>query len=239
MLHHASYVDIYTDQKAESDAATAGRAMGDMQVSSEYVAYNLHYLSQLSGGLKPAVISHSQGGPDTQWALQFWPSTHSVTSSFIALSPDFQGIVLGYSKLSAVCVGDLCQASLWQQSAGSHYYDALHAKNFQAQVPTTAIWTEFDGVVSPPQQNAGLPSAAVVSVQDLCPGRLTTHVFMPIDAAAWNLALDALNHGGLASVSRVLPSALAICLRLTAKNMDVTISTQLGDDLQDLIDGFV
>lgn len=46
-----------------------GRAMGDMQVSSEYVAYGLHMISYLAGGAQTAVISHSQGGPDTQWAL--------------------------------------------------------------------------------------------------------------------------------------------------------------------------
>lgn len=43
------------------------RAMDDMQVSSEYVAYNIHNLATISGGLKPAIISHSQGGPVTQW----------------------------------------------------------------------------------------------------------------------------------------------------------------------------
>lgn len=47
------------------------RAMDDMQVSSEYVAYNLHYLSSLSNGLKPAVITHSQGSPVTQWVRSF------------------------------------------------------------------------------------------------------------------------------------------------------------------------
>src|ERR1700760_4678036 len=115
--------------------------MGDMQISAEYVAYALHMVSNFAGGEKPAVISHSQGGPNTQWALRFWPSTHQVTSSFIALSPDFAGIELFDSKLSKICVGDLCQACLWQQSKGSNYYAAMHADSFEEQVPTTAIWT--------------------------------------------------------------------------------------------------
>jgi hypothetical protein len=118
------------------------RAMDDMQISSEYVAYNLHYLSALSGGLKPAIISHSQGGPVSQWALQFWPSTRSVARAFIPLAPDFDGVDLAISDLSAICDLIDCQPSLWQQSQGSNYYKALHAGDFKALVPTTSIWSK-------------------------------------------------------------------------------------------------
>lgn len=119
-----------------------GRAMGDMQISSEYVAYGLHYISSISGGLKTAVISHSQGGPVTQWALQFWPSTRSVTRAFIPLSPDFAGIDILSSNLSSICEGIKCQASIWQQREGSKLLEALHAHDFGALVPTTSIWTQ-------------------------------------------------------------------------------------------------
>ncbi|KAK4544630.1 hypothetical protein LTR36_004202 [Oleoguttula mirabilis] len=216
-----------------------GRAMGDMQVSSEYVAYSLHYISYLSGGIKTAVLSHSQGGPNVQWALQFWPSTIAVTSSFVALSPDFAGIDLLDSDLSSFCVGDLCQASLWQQSAGSHYYGALHYAKFEAQVPTTAIWSVTDGVVNPPKGNAALPSATAISVQDLCPGRLTSHITMTTDAAGFALAMDALKHGGTASLARVLPSQLTVCLEVNAKNMQIDLVDQLEADFDDLINGFM
>ena len=118
------------------------RAMDDMQKSSEYVAYNLHYLSALSGGLKPAIISHSQGGPVSQWALQFWPSTRSIARAFVPLAPDFAGIDLAISDLSAICDLINCQPSLWQQSEGSNYYKALHAGDFRALVPTTSIWSK-------------------------------------------------------------------------------------------------
>lgn len=213
--------------------------MGDMQVSSEYVAYNLHYLSQLSGGLEVAVISHSQGGPNTQWALQFWPSTLLVTSSFIPLSPDFAGIDLLGSDLSDICVGDLCQACLWQQSDGSNYYDALHANNFEAQVPTTVVWTKTDGVVTPAKKNAQLPSATVISVQQLCPLRLTNHVTMTIDAAAFAIALDALDNGGTASLSRVQKQVLETCVRVTGEDMNIDVATQIENSLTEVIDGFM
>lgn len=213
--------------------------MGNMQVSSEYVAYNLHQISQLSGGLKTAVISHSQGGPNTQWALRFWPSTQKVTRAFVALSPDFAGIELADSELSKICVGDLCQASIWQQSSGSKYYAAMHSDDFSEKVPTTAVWTKYDGVVNPPEDNAQLPGAVVNSVQDLCPARLTTHVSMTIDAVAYAFAIDALNNGGRASLSRVSNNAWTSCFKIPASNMNVSIAKSLNSLFDALIDGFM
>lgn len=137
-LHDNGYTPCYV--------TLPNRAMSDMQISSEYVAYNLHHLASLSGGLKPAVITHSQGSPVTQWALQFWPSTREVTRAFVALAPDFDGIDLAISDLSAICDLVNCQPSLWQQSKGSQYYEALHAGDFRALVPTTSIWTNVSNL---------------------------------------------------------------------------------------------
>ena len=212
---------------------------GDMQISAEYVAYSIHRIVELSSGAQASVISHSQGGPNVQWALQFFPSTRPLVKSFIALSPDFTGINLLGSRLSSICVGKICQASLWQQSAGSHYYDALHSRDFRALVPTTSIYTQFDGVINPPKANAQLPGAKVVSVQSICPLRGTTHPAMTIDSAAFALALDALNHGGKASVMRVLPRAIGICWRVAGKDMDVSIEQSIEDSINTLIDGFL
>ena len=213
--------------------------MGDMQVSSEYVAYNLHQLSQLSGGAKTAVVTHSQGGPVTQWALRFWPSTKKVTRALVALSPDFAGIELLDSKLSKICVDDLCQASIWQQSSGSHYLEAMHDDSFGTQVPTTSVWSAFDGVVMPPEDNAQLPGAIVYSVQDLCPARLTSHIMMTIDAAAYAFALDALNHGGRASLSRVRSSSWTRCFKIVAPHMDISLAESLKALFDDLVNGFM
>ncbi|KAK4633789.1 Lipase B [Fulvia fulva] len=215
------------------------RAMGDMQVNAEYVAYNIHAISSLSGNIPTAVITHSQGGPVTQWALQFWPSTRSVTRAFVALSPDFHGVELlnSDSLLSNICSSGICQASLWQQSAGSHWYDTLHAHEFSAQVPTTSIWTQFDGVVTPAGGNAQLPGANVVSVQSLCPLRPDSHVTMTISSAAYALALDALRNNGVASMARVRRKALNICLRFAAPGMNVNIAKDIGSLLENLVDG--
>jgi pimeloyl-ACP methyl ester carboxylesterase len=215
--------------------------MGDMQINAEYVAYSLHHISQLAGGLPTAVVAHSQGGPNTQWALQFFPSTRAVTRAFIALSPDFAGIELLHSDslFSDICATGLCQAALWQQGVGSQYYRALHAGDFRALVPTTSIWSQFDGVVAPFAANARLPGATVLAVQSLCPLRPEYHVTMTISAAVWAIALDALRHGGTADLGRVLPTALGSCLRVAAKNMNSNIAKDLGSLFTNLIDGFL
>ncbi|PPJ56173.1 hypothetical protein CBER1_09085 [Cercospora berteroae] len=214
------------------------RSMGDMQISAEYVAYNLHYLSSLSGGLKPAVIAHSQGSPNTQWALAYWPSTRNVARAFIALSPDFSGIELlnNDSLFDHICESELCQASLWQQGEGSNYYKALHAKDFRALVPTSAIWSQFDSVVAPFKKNAQLPGATVVSVQDRCLLRPVLHFTMTIDAAAFALALDALNNGGKVKVSR---ASWTTCFQTTAKGMNDNIGSTLQDYTNSLVDGLL
>ncbi|SMQ54852.1 unnamed protein product [Zymoseptoria tritici ST99CH_1A5] len=215
------------------------RSMGDMQVNAEYVAYNLHYLSSLSGGLPVAVIAHSQGNPNVQWSLQFWPSTRKVTRAFVALAPDFNGINLFDSALSEVCKTGLCQPALWQQSAGSQYYKALHATRFTAQVSTTSIWTKYDGIVTPSSRNAQLPGATVISIQDLCPLRPTIHTTMTVSSAAYSLALDALNNNGIASLSRVRKDVFSICLRVSAKNMKSSVADDLTSLFDNLVKGFI
>lgn len=213
--------------------------MGDMQVSAEYVAYGIHLITSLSAGVSTAIISHSQGGPNVQWALRFWPSTRPATTSFIPLSPDFSGIELLGSDLHNFCIGDLCQAAIWQQSAGSEYYAAMHADTFEELVPTTAIWSESDGVVNPPEENAQLPGATSMSVQDLCPLRLVTHLQMPIDAAAYTLAMDALTHGGKGSVSRARASNPFACLEFTAPHMDFSVWASLKATWDAIVDGLL
>ncbi|KAI9603390.1 hypothetical protein KEM48_001370 [Puccinia striiformis f. sp. tritici PST-130] len=58
------------------------KGTGDIQLTAEYVAYAIKYLSAQSG--QPiSIVSFSQGGLNTQWALTFWPSAAKVTSRAI------------------------------------------------------------------------------------------------------------------------------------------------------------
>lgn len=76
-------------------------------------------------------------------------------------------------------------------------------------------------------------------MQNLCPLRLTNHVTVTIDSAAYALALDALNNNGVASLSRVRKNMLSICLRVTAKGMQVSLAKDLQSLLENLVKGFL
>lgn len=62
---------------------------------------------------------------------------------------------------------------------------------------------------------------------------------MTISSAAYALALDALNHDGVASLSRVRKNMLSICLRVTAKGMQVSLAKDLQSLLENLVKGFM
>ena len=216
------------------------RSMGDMQVSSAYIAYNLHAMSAMAGNSPVAVMGHSQGNPDIQWALHFFPSTQDVTSMFVGLSPDFYGA--NYDILSGVCsLGKkICAPSLWQQASGSDYYAALNAKGNVEQVPTTLIWSQTDEVVIPAERNAQLGGSVTVPVQDLCPLRITDHLSMLIDSAGFTIATDALNNGGKADLGRIRANGgLASCLQFDAPDMDPTVPKVLEAALNDISKGIL
>jgi hypothetical protein len=93
--------------------------------------------------------------------------------------------------------------------------------------------------VTPSEKNAKLPDAKVVSVGQLCPLRIVNHVDMTEDSAAFALALDALDHDGTASVTRLIPKILSVCTRKNAKGMDEAPAFDLAATFQNLLDGFM
>ncbi|QIX00790.1 hypothetical protein AMS68_006307 [Peltaster fructicola] len=196
------------------------RAGVDMQVSAEYVAYGIHYMSQLSGGQKTAVITHSQGGPDTQWAFAYWPSTWAKTSYYLPLSPDLLGVTYAKLVFLAICPGYMCEPSIWQQLTGSKFLTALRQHNFKANVPSTLTWTINDEIVTPPQQNAQLPGGTTIGVQELCPGRVIDHIYIIADAVAYAIVTDALNNGGTGDKARILKNNPSLCSQQTAPGMN-------------------
>ncbi|GAA5925985.1 esterase/lipase family protein [Sporobolomyces koalae] len=193
-----------------------GRSIGDAQVSSEYVAYNIKDLAAKSATGQVSLISHSQGGLNVQWAVDFWPSYRSLVHAFVGLAPDFHGTAegpLACTLEDVSSVGQGCNPSVIQQTVGSHFLAAINTKANQALVPTTSLYTHYDDIIQPEvlvPATSRLNGASVHAMQDLdvCgPGYIADHFTMIVSSAAYALALDALTHNGYADPARVSKAA--------------------------------
>lgn len=189
-------------------------SLGDAQVNAEYVAYAINYISSISSS-NVSVISWSQGGLNTQWALKYWPSTRAVVEDFIPISPDFHGTILA----NPLCPGFptlACTPSVWQQKYDSEFISTIRAEDGDsAYVPTTTLYSSLDEIVQPmdgDSASAYLSDARSVGVtnnqvQTICPGKpaggVYTHEGMLYNPLSWALAIDAINHDGPGDPSRL------------------------------------
>ncbi|OBT82604.1 hypothetical protein VE02_07977 [Pseudogymnoascus sp. 03VT05] len=205
-----------------------GYSLGDAQVSGEYVAYAMNYLSGVSQQKNISVVSWSQGGINTQWGLKYWPSTRSVVSDFVALAPDFKGTV----EVDLVCSGftiTLCTPSIKQQSDKSNFISTFRSNGGDsAYVPTTTFYSATDEIVQP---ESGTGASSIIldarnvgvsnnQVQDMCPGtiQIVLHEGVLYNAVAWALIEDALTHDGPGNRSRLDTSTL--CRALAAPGLN-------------------
>ncbi|TDZ13753.1 Lipase B [Colletotrichum spinosum] len=196
-----------------------GALLGDAQVNSEYVAYAINYISAVAGR-NASIVSWSQGGLDTQWAMTFWPSTRAAVSNFFPVSPDFHGTVLANALCLSPGSGALnapCDPSVIQQQYTSLFVKTLRARGgADAYVPTTTFYSALLDEVVEPQQGT-LASAYLgdarrvgvnnVEVQSVCAGRPAgglyghaTMLFNPLTAA---LIKDGLQNQGGAQLGRI------------------------------------
>lgn len=190
-------------------------SLSDAQVSAEYVAYAIHYISALCAGKQVAIITWSQGALNTQWALKYWPSTRGVVQDFLAMSPDFHGTKVG--SLACPALDNLiCAPAIWQQGWDTEFVRTLRANGGDsAYVPTTSIYSAFDEIVQPmsgPNASAILKDSRGVGVtnaqvQSVCAHRVAggfyTHEGILYNPLAWALAIDAITHEGPGRVSRL------------------------------------
>jgi hypothetical protein len=174
----------------------------------------MNYISGISNNAKIGVISWSQGSLDTQWALQYWPSTHRVVDDFIPISGDFNG-----SVLTLPCPGFptiTCTPAIIQQAATLSFIAAIRTNGGDsAYVPTTSVYSGIDEVVEP-QMGTGASAyikderkvgVSNTQLQLACPGQIAgsfyTHEGMLVNPLAWALAVDALTHDGPGDLSRI------------------------------------
>ncbi|KAJ5677346.1 uncharacterized protein N7477_002979 [Penicillium maclennaniae] len=206
-------------------------SLNDAQVNAEYVAYAINYISSLCS--KPtALISWSQGGLNTQWALKYWPSTRPALQDFIAMSPDFHGTVVEAAICPALTYV-ACTPSILQQAWTSQLIQTLRSSSGDsAYVPTTIIYSSFDEIVEPmsgPNASAILSDARNVGVthahlQRICPtspqGGFYTHEGVLYNPLAWALAIDAITHPGPGSLTRL--DLKQVCGMALAPELDLT-----------------
>jgi len=150
------------------------------------------------------------------WANKFWPSTRSILSNHIAISPDYHGTTQEYlidpeEKFAY-------SPAVKQQAYNSNYVKSLRSfGGDSAYVPTTNIYSgSYDEIVEPQQnanasailldaRNVGVTNAQVQLVcgADSPAGLFQTHESMLGNSLTVALAMDALQHGGPGLVSRI------------------------------------
>ncbi|KAI1274861.1 hypothetical protein F5Y07DRAFT_400932 [Xylaria sp. FL0933] len=198
-----------------------GALLGDAQVNAEYVAYAINYISAISNHCNVSVISWSQGGLDVQWAFTFWPSTRSVVSDFVPVSPDFHGTILANALCLSAGKGtaelDPCDPSVIQQDYNSNFVKTLRVHGgADAYVPTTSLYSGFFDEIVEPQQGTNASAylgdargvgVTNIEVQSVCVDKLAGSfyghaemLFNPLTAA---MVVDALTHAGPGSLNRV------------------------------------
>ncbi|KAJ9480092.1 hypothetical protein PHBOTO_003881 [Pseudozyma hubeiensis] len=144
--------------------------LNDSQVNAEYIVNAVNTLYAGSGFKKVPVLTWSQGGLATQWALTFFPSIRSKVDRLMAFAPDYKGTVLAV----LLTTPDLASQSVWQQQAQSAYVTALqNAGGLTKIVPTTNLYSALDDIVQPqvtnsPADSSYLFTAKNIQAQSIC-----------------------------------------------------------------------
>lgn len=198
-----------------------GALLDDAQSNAEFVAYAINYISAISGNKNVSLISWSQGGLNVQWAFTFWPSTRSIVSDFVAVSPDFHGTTLAKALCLSAGAGSYnlnpCPPAVIQQEYNSVYVSTLREHGgADAYVPTTTIYSGFFDEIVEPQQGV-IASGFLgdergvgvlnVEVQRACFGRVGAgfygHAGVLYHPLFVSLVIDALTHDGPGSLDRL------------------------------------
>lgn len=178
-------------------------AMGDAQISAEYVARSIEVMHKIYGG-KVDVIGHSQGGIVQRWAIKwFWPG--KFVDDYVALAAPNHGTVTSDASM----VSGRCFASCWQMRTNSRFLRALNRDDETPKSASyTSIYTETDQLVQP-STSPKLRGAVNIKIQDVCPGRTVDHIAIVGDGAVYDLVVDALTHPGGTDLER-MPADLCL-----------------------------
>lgn len=196
------------------------RTLGDIQVSGEYLVYNIRKMFAMAGR-RIAIIGHSQGGMSMRWPLRFWPDTRRMVDDVIG----FSGSNHGTTQRSNCSQG--CTPAVWQQFDDANFIKAInsYAETF-AGISYTEIYTHTDEIVQPAASNQNASAAlhtgagkiTNVATQDVCPLDFQEHNMIGTnDPVAYALGVDALTHPGPADPARISRS---VCTQASMPGVD-------------------
>ena len=180
----------------------------DIQVSVQYLVYGLRREFGMAGR-KVAVIGISQGGLLPRFALTYWPDLRNKVSDVVAAAGTQHGTSLDRSCSAT----SPCTPAGWQQMRHSNLLDAINAQPDETpgDVSYTTVRSITDETVQPQggkHPTSALDGASNILIQDVCPGRQTTHIGTAVDSVTFAAFADAVAHNakqkkGAAKVSRL------------------------------------
>jgi hypothetical protein len=168
----------------------------DIQISVEYLVYGLRKEFQMAGR-KVAVIGISQGGLLPRFALTYWPDLRRKVGDVLSAAGTQHG-----TTVSRGCSAESpCAPANWQQGAGSNLLDAINSQPDETPGPVsyTTVRSLTDQTVRPQDgkhPTSALAGASNILIQDVCPGRQTTHIGTAVDSVTFEAFLDAIAHNG-------------------------------------------
>ncbi|KAJ6051897.1 hypothetical protein N7460_002431 [Penicillium canescens] len=215
-----TYYFNYEKLLSESDFADPvwinipGNTLADIQITAEYIAYAINYISGISQDTK----------------IGYWPSTRDSVDDFLVISGEFHGSL---SAEPCLVQSSLCTPAIRQQGYDSNFIKTLLAEDGDsAYVPTTSVYSGIDELVAPqvgPNASARLKDVRGVGVtntqiQLACPGlpagTFYTHDPMLFNPLVYALFVDALTHEGPADLSRV--DLDTVCNQILAPGLVLT-----------------
>lgn len=174
-----------------------GRALGDAQKSSEYVARAVTVIHRRTDE-KVDVLGHSQGGLEPRWAIKWFPSARHV-ADYIGLASPNHGTVVA----DTAAEGDGCFPACWQMRRVAEFIGALkHDEETPGPIHYTNVYTDSDQLVQP-SGTSELAGGSNIRIQDICPARPVDHVGIVGDYVTFKLVMDALTQPGPARPRRL------------------------------------
>jgi hypothetical protein len=209
-----------------------GYALGDLQVSAEYVVAAIRTVYKRTG--RPiAIYGLSQGAVLPRWALTFWPSLRAKVADAVLVSGPQHGTTYGNaaSFFDSFCATG-CPPAFIQQGQGSALLAAIDDE--PDETPGHLRWTTVrsmtDELVQPqdgPAPATALGGASNIAIQRVCPGREVRHSATVFDSVAYAALIHALRSQRATTPPR-LPDG--VCERRFAPGLDDATVDQLVAD---------